>query len=53
MGRRCGLFIDDNVPVGSYKGKKVPSTPVIESATWIKRGKRWVAILNQETRVRI
>jgi hypothetical protein len=47
------LFIDDNVPVGSYKGKKVPSTPVIESATWIKRGKRWVAILNQETRVRI
>ena len=26
-----------------------PSSPVIESTTWIKRGKSWVAILNQET----
>jgi hypothetical protein len=37
------------VRVGSYKGKKFPSNPVIESTTWIKRGRRWVAILNQET----
>jgi hypothetical protein len=37
------------VRVGSYRGKKFPSNPVIESTTWIKRGNRWVAILNQET----
>lgn len=30
-------------------GEAFPSSPVIESTTWIKRGKRWVAILNQET----
>jgi hypothetical protein len=34
---------------GQQDGKPFPSTPVIESTTWIKRGKRWVAILNQET----
>ena len=35
--------------IGSFRNKKFPSDPVIESTTWIKRGKRWVAILNQET----
>jgi hypothetical protein len=35
--------------VGSENGRKFPATPVIESTTWIKRGKQWVAILNQET----
>ena len=35
--------------LGSENGWKFPATPVIESTTWIKRGKRWVAILNQET----
>jgi hypothetical protein len=39
------------VRIGSYEGTKFPSTPVIESTTWIKRGKRWLAILNQETPV--
>lgn len=35
-----------------HEGRKIfPSSPVIESTTWIKRGKRWVAILNQETPV--
>ena len=34
---------------GEQGGKAFPSSPVIESTTWIKRGKRWVAILNQET----
>jgi hypothetical protein len=43
----------ETVRVGSYKGKKFPSNPVIESTTWIKRGKRWVAILNQETPVKV
>jgi len=37
--------------LGEEGGKAFPSTPVIESTTWIKRGKRWVAILNQETPV--
>ena len=41
------------VRIGSFRGKKFPSNPVIESTTWIKRGKRWVAILNQETPVKV
>jgi hypothetical protein len=39
----------ETVRIGRFRGKKFPSNPVIESTTWIKRGKRWVAILNQET----
>lgn len=42
----------ETVRIGSFRGKKFPSNPVIESTTWIKRGKRWVAILNQETPVK-
>jgi Domain of unknown function (DUF4440) len=38
--------------LGEESGEAFPSSPVIESTTWIKRGKRWVAILNQETPVR-
>ena len=34
---------------GNYRGKRFPSTPVIESTIWIKREGRWVAVLNQET----
>jgi hypothetical protein len=37
------------VRAGGHEGKPFPSAPVIESTTWIKRRKRWVAILNQET----
>ena len=37
--------------LGEEGGKAFPSSPAIESTTWIKRGKRWVAILNQETPV--
>ena len=37
--------------LGQEGGRNFPSSPVIESTTWIKRGKRWVAILNQETPV--
>jgi len=36
---RLGEEADETFPEGS----------VIESTTWIKRGARWVAILNQET----
>ena len=38
--------------LGEESGEAFPSSPVIESTIWIKRGKRWVAILNQETPVR-
>jgi hypothetical protein len=43
------ILMYQTVRIGNYDGKEFPSTPVIESTTWIKRGKRWVAILNQET----
>ena len=33
--------------LGSENGRKLPEATVIESTTWIRRGKRWVAILNQ------
>lgn len=34
---------------GEQGGESFPSSPVIESTTWIKRRGRWVAVLNQET----
>jgi hypothetical protein len=40
------------VRVGSYEGSPFPANPVIESTTWIRRGKRWVAVLNQETPIK-
>jgi hypothetical protein len=45
------ILIYQTARKGSYAGREFPSTPVIESTTWIKRGGRWVAILNQETPV--
>jgi len=39
----------ETVRAGNFEGQRFPSTRVIESTTWIRRGKRWVAILNQET----
>jgi hypothetical protein len=47
------ILIYKTVRVGSYDSERFPSTPVIESTTWIKRGRRWVAILNQETPITI
>jgi hypothetical protein len=35
--------------LGEEAGSTFPEGRVIESTTWIKRGRRWVAILNQET----
>ncbi|MGA9510642.1 MAG: nuclear transport factor 2 family protein [Candidatus Sulfotelmatobacter sp.] len=35
--------------LGEEAGRTFPAGAVIESTTWIKRGRRWVAILNQET----
>jgi hypothetical protein len=42
----------ETVRAGNFEGKLFPSTRVIESTTWIRRAKRWVAILNQETPLR-
>jgi hypothetical protein len=35
--------------LGEQNGAAFPSGPVVESTTWVRRGRRWVAILNQET----
>jgi hypothetical protein len=35
--------------LGEQNSAAFPPGPVVESTTWIRRGKRWVAILNQET----
>jgi len=35
--------------LGQEAGQIFPEGTVIESTTWIKRGRRWVAVLNQET----
>jgi hypothetical protein len=43
------ILIYEALRLGTEDGKAFPTSPVIESTTWIKRDKRWVAILNQET----
>lgn len=43
------ILIYQTIRLGSFEGKEFPPTPVFESTTWIKRDRRWVAILNQET----
>jgi uncharacterized protein DUF4440 len=39
--------------LGEEAGRTFPAGAVIESTTWIKRGRRWVAILNQETPITV
>jgi hypothetical protein len=34
---------------GTFGGQEVPPTTVREASVWVKRGDRWVAVLNQET----
>jgi len=46
------ILLYEAVRLGEEGGKTFPSSSVIESTTWIKRGKNWVAILNQETPIR-
>ncbi|MFZ0617308.1 MAG: nuclear transport factor 2 family protein [Candidatus Acidiferrales bacterium] len=43
------ILIYEALRQGAEDGRAFPTSPVIESTTWIKRDKRWVAILNQET----
>jgi len=43
------ILMYEAVRLGDESGESFPSGPVIESTTWVKRGARWVAVLNQET----
>jgi len=38
--------------LGDEGGRTFPKGRVIESTTWVKRGGRWLAVLNQETPLR-
>ena len=46
------ILLYEALRLGEESGEAFASGTVIESTTWIKRGKRWVAILNQETPIR-
>jgi hypothetical protein len=46
---RTVILYYEAVRAGEEDGNAFPDGAVIESTTWIKRGPRWVAILNQET----
>ena len=48
---RTVILYYEAVRVGEEDGNAFPEGAVIESTTWIKRGPRWVAILNQETHI--
>ncbi len=37
------------IRIGREGDRTFPDGAVIESTTWVKRGGRWVAVLNQET----
>ena len=43
------ILLYEALRLGEEGGKAFPSSSVVESTTWIKRDKNWVAILNQET----
>ncbi len=46
---RTVILYYEALRLGEEAGNRFPEGLVIESTTWIKRGARWVAILNQET----
>jgi hypothetical protein len=46
---RTVILLYEAVRLGDEAGKTFPEGTVIESTTWIKRGRSWVAVLNQET----
>jgi hypothetical protein len=47
--RQTVVIFYEAIRIGEENGSAFPDGTVIESTTWIKRGKKWVAILNQET----
>ena len=46
------ILMYEAVRLGDESGEEFPSGQVVESTTWVKRGARWVAVLNQETPTR-
>jgi hypothetical protein len=46
---RTVILYYEALRLGEEAGNAFPDGTVIESTTWIKRGRRWAAILNQET----
>lgn len=46
---RTVILYYEALRLGEEAGDAFPEGTVIESTTWIKRGREWVAILNQET----
>jgi len=46
---RTVILYYEALRVGEEAGNSFPEGSVVESTTWIKRGRGWVAVLNQET----
>jgi len=46
---RTVILYYEAVRLGEESGNTFPEGRVIESTTWVKRGRRWVAMMNQET----
>lgn len=43
------ILLYEATRIGRERNKNFPAGRVIESTTWVRRGRRWVAVLNQET----
>ena len=60
LGQISGFMPNSNTVILHYEalrlgdegGRTFPKGRVIESTTWVKRGGRWLAVLNQETPLR-
>jgi Domain of unknown function (DUF4440) len=60
LGRISGFMPNTSTVILHYEalrlgddgGRTFPAGRVIESTTWVKRGRRWLAVLNQETPLR-
>jgi hypothetical protein len=43
------ILLYEALRIGRERNKKFPVGRVVESTTWVRRGGRWVAVLNEET----
>ena len=48
---RTVILYYEAVRLGEESGNTFPEGRVIESTTWVKRDRRWLAMLNQETHI--
>lgn len=46
------ILLYEAIRLGQEGKKRFPEGRVIESTTWVRRARKWVAVLNQETPVR-